>query len=165
MCCFAGEAGKCLLAHFFQTWCEGGIDQMRGSKDAFGEAMSVGRMDVALDHLVLHQPVDHVSCFTLGRTDYGAVEQGVTHIDERVEGDSFVFAKVFEGIVGVQGVNRDLHLAAITTGMPLVGVTLKSTGQLQFLHRVKQLCVGRLDVFQRETPIDRVFQCTRIQSL
>ena len=65
---------------------------MRCRKDDFRVAMRVRGMDVAPDHVVVHQSVDHVGCLAFGGRDHRGVPQQMAHNDETDDADAFVFA-------------------------------------------------------------------------
>ena len=59
---------------------------MAHREDQLAEAEGIGRMNVALHHLVVHQPVDDVGAFPLGRAEHGGVPQQVALVTEGVGG-------------------------------------------------------------------------------
>ena len=48
---------------------------MAHGEDQLAEAEGIGRMNIALNPLVLHQPVHDVGAFPLGRAEHGGVPQ------------------------------------------------------------------------------------------
>jgi hypothetical protein len=71
-------------------------EQMHRPEDRLGIAVRVRGVDVALDHVVVHQAVDDVGTLSLGGADDGRVEQQVPLVDEAVDADAFALAEVLE---------------------------------------------------------------------
>jgi hypothetical protein len=95
-------------------------------------------VDVALDHVVVHQAVDDVGTLALGGADDGRVEQQVPLVDEAVDADAFALAEVLERVVGVERVGANLELLAIAGGVePVRGATI-DLGQFEPVHEAEQ---------------------------
>ena len=56
----------------------GEAEQVHGPEDGLGVAVRVRGVDVAPDHVVVHQAVDDVGALALGGADDGRVEQALT---------------------------------------------------------------------------------------
>ena len=84
--------------------------QMHGPKNHLTIAVSVGRMDVAFHHIVVHKAVDHVGALPLGGTDDCRVKQQVPLVDKAVDANTFAFTEVFERMVRVEGLDLNLEL-------------------------------------------------------
>jgi hypothetical protein len=70
--------------------------QVRRRKNYFRVAVRVGRLNIALDHIVVHQSVDHISRLAFGRADHGGMPHQITHIDKRHDGDALILAQILE---------------------------------------------------------------------
>src|SRR6516225_375471 len=73
-------------------------------------------MNIALDDLVVHQPVDDVGALPLGRAEHGRVPQQVAFVAEGVGGHALFFAEIFEGVVSVQGIDAHLEFLPVAGG-------------------------------------------------
>ncbi len=74
---------------------------MAHAKDQFTKAEGIGRMNIALDDLVVRQPVDDVSALPIRRAKDGGVPQQVALVPEGVDADALALAEVFVRVVGV----------------------------------------------------------------
>jgi hypothetical protein len=74
---------------------------VHGPEDCFCVAVRVCGVDVALDHVVVHQAVNDVGALALGGADDRRVEQQMSLVDEAVDADAFALAEVLERVVGV----------------------------------------------------------------
>jgi len=72
---------------------------------------------VYVDDLVMHQAVDDIGAFPLGRAEDGGVPQQVTFVAEGVGGHNLLLAEIFERVVGIQGVNAHLEFLAVAGGV------------------------------------------------
>src|SRR5271165_6834194 len=52
----------------------------------------------------MHQAVDDIGAFPLGRAEGGGIPQQVTFVAEGVGGHALLLAEIFERVVGIQGV-------------------------------------------------------------
>src|ERR1700676_3835551 len=75
---------------------------MAHAKDQFTKAEGVGRMNIALDDLVVHQPVDDVSALPIRRAKDSGVPQQVALVPEGVDADALALAEVLVRVVGVK---------------------------------------------------------------
>ena len=90
---------------------------MADGEDQFAETEGIGGVNIALHDLVVHQPVDQVGAFPLGRAEDGGVSQQVTFVAEGVGGHTLLLAEIFERVVGIQGVNAHLEFLAVAGGV------------------------------------------------
>ena len=74
---------------------------MAYAKDQFTKAEGVGRMNIALDDLVVHQPVDDVGALPIRRAKDRGVPQQVALVPECVDAHALALAEVFVRVVGV----------------------------------------------------------------
>ena len=74
-------------------------------------------MDVTFDHIIVHQPVDHIGGLTFGGADHRGIPHQVAHVDEGCHADPLVFPQILERVVGVQGIHRHPEFLAIAGGM------------------------------------------------
>ena len=95
--------------------------QMAHAKGQFAEAKGVGRMDIALDDLVVHQPVDDVGTPPLGRAKDGGVPQQVALVAEGIDAHALALAEIFVRVVGVQGINANLEFLPVARGEDRAG--------------------------------------------
>jgi hypothetical protein len=65
----------------------------------------------------VHQAVDDIGAFPLGRVEDGGVPQQVTFVAEGVGGHTLLLAEIFERVVGIQGVNAHLEFLAVAGGV------------------------------------------------
>src|SRR6266851_4301600 len=86
----------------------GKSQQMANAKNQFAKAKSVGRMNIALHDLVVHQPIDDIGAFPIRRTEDHGMPQQVPLISKGVDAHALAFAEIFVRVVGVQGI--DAHL-------------------------------------------------------
>ena len=75
--------------------------QMAHGEDHLAEAEGVGGMNIALHDLIVHQAVDDVGAFPLGRAENGGVPQQVALVAEGVGGHALFLAEIFERVVGI----------------------------------------------------------------
>jgi hypothetical protein len=61
-----------------------------------------GQVNIALDDLVVHQPIDDVSALLIRRAKDGGVPQQVALVPEGVDADALALAEVFVRVVGVK---------------------------------------------------------------
>ncbi len=101
---------------------------MAHGEDQLAEAEGIGRMNIALHHLVVHQPVDDVGAFPLGRAEHGGVPQQVALVTEGVGGYALIFAEIFERVVGVQGIDAHFEFLAVAGSVQLIGQAARQVG-------------------------------------
>ena len=104
------EGVKPLAFEVLDPGCIREPQQMHGPKNHLTIAVSVGRMDVAFHHIVVHKAVDHVGALPLGGTDDCRVKQQVPLVDKAVDANTFAFTEVFERMVRVEGLDLNLEL-------------------------------------------------------
>ena len=86
---------------------------MHHPKDNFTIAMRVGGMDVALDDVVVHQPIDHIGTLALGGAEDQRMPQQITLIDECVSADALALAEVLKRVIGIERLGPDLEFLAV----------------------------------------------------
>ena len=59
-------------------------------------------MDIAFDDIVIHQTVDDIGAFTLGRTDHDRIPEQIPLVDEAIDAHPMTFTEIFERIIGVE---------------------------------------------------------------
>jgi len=77
---------KPLALEIFEARRVGKAQQVAHGEDQLAEAEGIGRMNIALHHLVVYQPVDDVGAFPLGGAEHGGVPQQVALVTEGVGG-------------------------------------------------------------------------------
>jgi hypothetical protein len=78
----------------------GESEQMSRAEDHLAVTMCIGRMDITLDDIVVHEPIDHIGTFTLAGAEHGGMKEEVAFIDEAVDRDPLFLAEVLERVVG-----------------------------------------------------------------
>src|SRR5260370_16385326 len=78
------EGVKPLAFEVLDSGCIREPQQMHGPKNHLTIAVSVGRMDVAFHHIVVHKAVDHVGALPLGGTDDCQANQQVPPVYKAV---------------------------------------------------------------------------------
>src|SRR5271168_1090718 len=68
----------------------------------------------------------------------------VALIDESVSADALAFAKIFEGMVGVERVGPHLEFLTVAGGMKFIPGTAIDVGQLHGGHETRDPIVGRM---------------------
>jgi len=101
---------------------------MAHAKDQFTKAEGVGRMNIALDDLVVHQPVDDVGALPIRRAKDRGVPQQVAFVPEGVDAHALSLAEVLIRIVGVQGIDAHLEFLAVARGMQTIGGATREVG-------------------------------------
>jgi integrase len=99
-------------------------------------------MNIALHHLVVHQPIDDVGAFPLGRAEHGGVPQQVALVTEGVGGYALIFAEIFERDAWAM-LKRRLRDAGLSTiysnhSFRAAGITnyLENDGTLEVAQRI-----------------------------
>ena len=67
---------------------------MGDSENGFGKAMRIRRMDVALDHVISHQPVDDIGTFALCGAEDQRIPEKIALIDKAIGADALALAKI-----------------------------------------------------------------------
>ena len=147
-----------LLADALDARGEGKAEQMRQAEDGFGVAVGVGRMDVALDHIIVHQPVDDIGTLAVGGADHQRMPQEMAFIDEGVSADALSLPEILERAAGVQAFSAHLEFLPVAGGMEGFCFPAVKVGQLHCVHGFDHGIIGRTDVIEREAPVDGVFQ-------
>ena len=78
-------------------------------------------MDIALHHLVVHQAVDDISAFPLGRAEHGGIPQQIALVAEGIGGHALTLAEILERVVGVQGIDAHFEFLAVAGGVQPIG--------------------------------------------
>ena len=89
---------------------------MHDAEEYLGVTAGVGRVDVAPDHVVVHQAVDDVGGFLLGRADHRGVEEEVPLVDERVGTHTLALPEILVRVIGVERIDAHLDLLAVAGG-------------------------------------------------
>src|ERR1700730_15969296 len=116
---------------------------MANTKDQFTKAEGVGRMNITLDDLVVHQPVDDVGALPIRRAKDRGVPQQVALVPEGVDAHAFSLAEVLIRVVGVQGIDAPLEFLAVARGMQTIGGATREVGQFQAASELQDAIVGR----------------------
>ena len=82
------EGVKLLPTETFDSWSVFKVQEVSGPEYTFCRPMRIGRMDIAFDHVVVHQPVDHVSCLPFRTTDHDGMLHQTAPIGERHHADA-----------------------------------------------------------------------------
>ena len=70
---------------------------MGHGKDDLAVTVSVGRMDIALHNIIVHQAVNDIGTLALGSTDNRGMPEQIALINESVDTHALTLAKIFEG--------------------------------------------------------------------
>jgi hypothetical protein len=96
------ESIELLSTQSLDPRCELKVQEIGCGKNDFGEAMRIGRMYIiALDDVVVHQPVDYVGGLPFGGADHRGMPHQIAHVDERHHTNALVFAQILERVVGI----------------------------------------------------------------
>lgn len=90
---------------------------MHHPKQHLAIASGIRGVNVTFDHVVVHQSINHIVRLMFGDADDERERQKMTHVNKGVGTDALILAKVFEGVVGMERIDGDLKLLAITRGM------------------------------------------------
>ena len=74
-------------------------------------------MDVTFDHIITHHTIDNIVGFMLSGTNNQRIIEEVAHVDEGVGTDTFIGAKVLEGVIRMETIDCDLKLLTIARGV------------------------------------------------
>ncbi len=85
----------------------GDANQIAGGKDRLAVAKRIGGMDVAFDHVVVQQAIDHIGALAIRSAEYEGVPEQIALVAKGVDADALFLAEVFEGVVGVERIVRD----------------------------------------------------------
>src|SRR5450631_2209397 len=91
-----------LTFEVLETGRVGDAQQMAGAKDGFAVAKRIGGMNVAFDHLIVHQAIDHVGALAIRCAEHQRVPKRIAFVAKGVDADALFLANVFEGVVGVE---------------------------------------------------------------
>ncbi len=86
----------------------------------------------------------------------------ITLINERIGCHALPFAKIFEGVIGVQGICPDLEFLSITGRMQGFLIFTVDIGQFHPIHKPNNTIIGRADVIKRKIPVDGMLQSALI---
>src|SRR5450631_496808 len=129
---------------------------MAHAKDQFTKAEGVGRMNIALDDLVVHQPVDDVSALPIRRAKDSGVPQQVALVPEGVDADALALAEVLVRVVGVKGIGTYLEFLAVARGMQTIEGAAREVGHFQAASELQDAIAGRLEAVHGEVPVHRM---------
>ena len=87
---------------------------MRGGKNRFAVTMRICGMDVAFDHIIVHEAVNEIGTFPLWCAKHKRVPEKIAFINECIGRYALPFPKIFKGIIGIQGVRPNLEFLPIT---------------------------------------------------
>src|SRR5262249_48677442 len=142
-------------------WGEGEPQEMQCPKDNFAIAMTIGRVNITFDDVVVHEPINDIRRFAFRGTDDLVMPEEVPLIDEGVRTDTGLLAEILEGIVRIERLDSDSVFLAITGGMQLPGVAPVDLREFQLVHERQEAVIGRLQVVQGKVPIDGRLQFHR----
>ena len=109
--------------------------------------MGIGGMDIAFNHIVMHQAVDHIGAFTVGGADHQGMPEEITFIYEGIGTDALSLAEVFKWAAGVQAVAAHFKFLTVAGGMePILCLTVK-VRQFHCIHGFDHSVIGRANVF------------------
>jgi len=112
------------LAEIFDPRGEGKAQEMQRPEQHFTIAPGIRGMNIAFDHIIVHQAINDIVGLMFGRANDERIRQEVAHINEGVGADSLVLAKVLKGIAGMEGIDGHFKLLAIAGGVEqAIGVT------------------------------------------
>jgi hypothetical protein len=86
----------------------------------FAVPVGVGGVDIAFDHLVVHQAINDISGFAFSGADDRGMEMEVAFVNERVGTHATPVPKVLERVIGVERIHRDLELLAVAGGVETI---------------------------------------------
>jgi hypothetical protein len=87
-------------------------------------------MDVALHHVISHQPVDDIGTFALCGAEDQRIPEKIALIDKGIGADALALAKILEGIVGIERVCSNLKFLTVARGMQFILGAAVDIGQL-----------------------------------
>src|SRR5271156_1317861 len=146
------EHVEILLFQVLYAGSEADSQQVSDRENGLGKAMRVGGMNVAFDHVVAHEAVNDICALAFRRAENQRMPEQVALIDESVSADALAFAKIFEGMVGVERVGPHLEFLAVAGGMNFIPRTTIYVGQLHGGHETRDPIVSRMEVFQGKAP-------------
>ena len=71
-----------LLSNPFDPWGKRKPQHVGQAKDGFCVTVGIGGMDITFDNVIVHQPVDYIGTFAVGRTDHQRMPEEVAFIDK-----------------------------------------------------------------------------------
>src|SRR4051812_12493314 len=131
------EQIEVLLFQVLDTGSEADSHQVGDREYGLGKAMGVGGVDVAFDHVVAHEAINDIGALAFRRAENQGMPEQAALIDEGVGADPLAFAKIFEGMVGIEGVGPHLELLAIAGGMNFTLRSATDVGQLYGGHETR----------------------------
>ena len=75
--------------------------------DGFAVAMRVCGVNTAFNHVVMHEAINDIGTFSLRGAKHKGMPEKITFVNEGVCRYALAFPKIFEGIIGVQGLCSD----------------------------------------------------------
>ena len=105
------------LREILDAGSEGKAQQMHGPKEHLAVAPGISGMNIAFDHVVMHQPIDDIVRLMFRRANDEGIRQEVAHVDEGIGTDPLVLAKVFKGVAGMERIHGHFKLLAIAGGV------------------------------------------------
>ena len=116
--------------------------------------MRVGGVDVAFDHVVTHEAINDICALAFRRAENQGMPEQVALIDEGESADPLAFAKIFEGMVGIERVRPHLEFLTIAGGVNFIPRSAIDVGQLHGGHEARDPVVGGTEIIQGEAPVD-----------
>jgi len=79
---------------------------VREAEHGLGAAAGVGRMDVAFDDIVAHQPINDIGAFAVGGADHRGMPEKVPLVDDCAGADALTLPEIPERAAGRQAIMR-----------------------------------------------------------
>jgi hypothetical protein len=70
-------------------------------------------MDIAFDHIIMHQTINDIVCLVFCRTNNEGIRQEVPHVDKGIGTHPLVLPKILARVASMEGIDSDLELLAM----------------------------------------------------
>lgn len=131
---------------------------MSDAENRLGIAMRVGRVDDRFDHVVVHEAVDDIGAVALGRAEDRGIPEEDLVADIVVGADALSLSEIFVRVAGVQGIDGDFELLAITGGVGLAGLVTIDLREFKAVHEGDYAVIRRDEIFPRKVPTGGVVE-------
>ncbi len=105
-------------------------------------------MDVAPDHVVVHQPINDVGGLFFRGADHRGMPHEIAHIDKCHHADALVLAQVLERIIGIEGIHSHFEFLSVTGCVEHIRVLPVDVRQVHPVHQPQDAIVGILYVLK-----------------
>ena len=92
-------------------------EQVANAENSLTETKGIRRVDIAPNHVVVHQPVYDVCTLTFPGAEDQRMKQKIAFVNEAVDAHALALTEIFKRVVGVERLGAHFKLLAIARGM------------------------------------------------